>query len=70
MTKKCLFKKITNHFQVRHIETRDFFRVSHRFAHAVFCLRYLRPYDGTIGTNGIINGNIGKTLNGIFYYHW
>ena len=35
---------------------------------AVFCLHHLLPYVGnigTIGTNGITNGTIGKILNGI-----
>ena len=35
---------------------------------AVVCLQHLLPYVGnigTIGTNGITNGTIGKTLNGI-----
>ena len=32
-----------------------------RFTHAVFCLHYLLPYVGNIGTNGITtNGTIGK----------
>ena len=38
------------------------------FTHAIFCLRHLLPYVciiGTVGTNGITNGTIGKTLNGI-----
>ena len=34
-------------------------------AHAVVCLQHLLPYVGNIGTNGITNGTIGKTLNGI-----
>ena len=50
----------------------DFSRVG-RITHAVFCLRHLLPYVGNIGTigtngigtNGITNGAIGKTLNGI-----
>ena len=54
-------------FYARHIESRDFSRVG-RIAHAVVCLHHLLPYVGnigTIGTNGITNGTIGKTLNGI-----
>ena len=46
-----------------------------RFTHAVFYLQYLLPYVGdigtndigtivgTIGTNGITSGTVGKTLN-------
>ena len=48
-------------------ESRDFSRVG-RITHAVVCLHHLLPYVGTIGTidtNGITNGTIGKTLNGI-----
>ena len=55
------------YFQARHIESRDFSRAG-RITHAVFCLHHLLPYVGnigTIGTNGITNGTIGKTLNGI-----
>ena len=47
-----------------HIESRDFSRIG-RITHAVFCLHHLLPYVGTIGTNGITNGTIGITLNGI-----
>ena len=50
----------------RHIESRDFSHVG-RITHAVFCLQHLLPYVGnigTIGTNGITNVTIGKTLNG------
>ena len=38
------------------------------FAHTVDCLQYLLPTvftNGTIGTNGITNGTIGRTLNDI-----
>ena len=55
------------YFYARHTESRDFSRVG-RIAHAVVCLHHLLPYVGnigTIGTNGITNGTIGKILNGI-----
>ena len=55
------------YFLARYIESRDFSRVG-RFTHAVVCLHNLLPFVGnigTIGTNGITNGTIGKTLNGI-----
>ena len=55
------------YFYARHIESCDFSRVG-RITHAVFCLHHFLPYVGnigTIGTNGIANGTIGKTLNGI-----
>ena len=38
------------------------------FAHTVGCLQYWLPMvftNGTIGTNGITNGTIGRTLNDI-----
>ena len=38
------------------------------FAHTVDCLQYWLPTvftNGTIGTNGITNGTIGRTLNDI-----
>ena len=47
-----------------YIESRDFSRVG-RITHAVVCLHHLLPYVGNIGTIGITNGTIGKTLNGI-----
>ena len=60
--------KFMIYFYARHIESRDFSRVG-KITHSVFCLHHLRrmPVDniGTIGTNGITNGTIGKTLNGI-----
>ena len=52
------------YFWARHIESRDFSRVG-RITHAVVCLHHLLPYVGNIDTNGITNGSIGKTLNGI-----
>ena len=55
------------YFYARHIESCDFSRVG-RITHAVFCLHHFLLYVGnigTIGTNGIANGTIGKTLNGI-----
>ena len=58
--------QLTLNLQVT-IEKRDFSCVG-RFTHAVFCLHYLLPYVGnigTIGTNDINNGTIAKTLNGI-----
>ena len=56
--------KFIIYLSARHIESRDFSRVG-RIAHAVVCLHHLLPYVGNIGTNGITNGTIGKTLNGI-----
>ena len=61
----CLFVKFINYFVILNHVT--FFPLVD-FTHAVFCLHYLLPYVGnivTIGTNGIIGGTIGKTLNDI-----
>ena len=46
----------------KNIESHDVYRIG-RFAYAVFCLHYLLPYVGNVGTNGITNGTIGKALN-------
>ena len=67
MTKVLLIYEIHDIFLGSPYESRDFSRVG-RITQAVFCLHHLLPYVGnigTIGTNGITNGTIGKTLNGI-----